>query len=219
MSILDVIGPIIVGPSSSHTAGAVKMGRFAHNYIGKTPQEVKFFLHGSFAETYIGHGTDRALLGGIMGLDLDDPRIKNAFKIAEDVGLKYEFIPADLGDVHPNTIKIVSIENDIEYQIIACSVGAAEIIITEIDGNTVNLNAKNHTLVIKNKDEKGALGEIMKLIAFHNINVANVYLKRLSKALKEAVCVIELDEEPTLFLIKDFESNEKIIKCSYIPKI
>ncbi|MDN5341884.1 L-serine ammonia-lyase, iron-sulfur-dependent subunit beta [Oceanotoga sp. DSM 15011] len=219
MSLLDVIGPIIIGPSSSHTAGAVKIGKFAHNYIGGTPDSVRFILHGSFADTYIGHGTDRALLGGIMGFEVDDHRIRNSYKIAQDTNMKYEFNFEDLGNVHPNTVKIIATKNDHDFEVIAASIGASEIVVNELDGTEVYLRGKVPTLAIVNKDIPGTLTRIMSTISKYNINVANVTLKRISKIIKEAVCILELDEEPTLLLLKELESFENIISCKYIPKI
>ncbi len=106
MSLLDVVGPVMVGPSSSHTLGALRIARFVYKFAGSTPDEVEFVLHGSFAETGSGHGTYRALLAGIMGMRPDDERIRNALEIAGKISLHYRFTVEDLGDVHPNTILV-----------------------------------------------------------------------------------------------------------------
>lgn len=219
MSILDTIGPIIIGPSSSHTAGAIKIGKFAYNYIGKIPDKVDFILHGSFADTYIGHGSDRALLGGVMGFRVDDIRIKNAYKYAEKFNLKYNFIKEDLGEVHPNTVKIIARSNNDLFKLTASSIGAGEIEINEIDEIEVKINGKTPSLVIINKDKRGVLNEIFTIINNYDINVANVHLKRLSRVLKEAICIIELDENPNLLMIRELQKNENIIRCTYIPSI
>lgn len=106
VGIFDVIGPVMVGPSSSHTAGAVRIGAIANKICGGIPARVDFYLHGSFAETYLGHGTDNALVGGILGMSPSDERLRNSFKYAREKGLDFEFNTIDLGDVHPNTIKM-----------------------------------------------------------------------------------------------------------------
>ena len=112
-SVFDVVGPNMIGPSSSHTAGAARLGKTASKIAGKPVKEVKFLLHGSFAETYKGHGTDKALVGGILGFDPDDARIRNSFDIAKEMGVKFEFIKTDLGEnVHPNTVKMEMILED-----------------------------------------------------------------------------------------------------------
>ncbi|BBE32098.1 L-serine dehydratase, iron-sulfur-dependent subunit beta [Tepiditoga spiralis] len=219
MSILDVIGPVIVGPSSSHTAGAAKIGKFCHNYLGGLPDSVEFILHGSFGSTYFGHGTDKALVGGILGFDVSDLRIKNSFEIAKELNLKYSFSSDDLGDVHPNTVRVILEKNNSLYKIEAASIGAGEILITEIDGVKVNLSGKSPTLVIINKDEHGSLSSILNIISSTGINVANLSLTRISLILEEATCVIELDDIPEKCLIERLKQSEFVISCRYISKI
>ena len=219
MSIINVIGPVMVGPSSSHTAGAVKIGKFAYNYIGGIPQTVRFILHGSFATTYMGHGTDKALLSGIIGFNVDDIRIKDIFEIIKKYDLRYEFLFEDLGYVLPNTVSIIAEKDSVEYKIQACSVGAGEILVNEIDGNSVKLNGHTPALSILNKDITGALSEILKIISAHGINVANVTLNRVSKIFEEASCIIELDEAPSYMLVQELQKSSYVISCRYIPEI
>ncbi|ABR30206.1 serine dehydratase [Thermosipho melanesiensis] len=191
MSILKVLGPIMVGPSSSHTLGAIKIARFVHKLIGGIPEEVQFLLHGSFSKTYRGHGTDRALLAGIMGLQQDDPKIKNAFEIAKEKNLKYSFKVTDLGDVHPNTVRIKCTKDGISHEIEGSSIGGGNILITSIDSVPCNLSWDFDTLVIVNKDVPKALEKILETI---KVNVANLYLRRINALLERALTIIELDE-------------------------
>lgn len=219
MSLIDIIGPVIIGPSSSHTAGAARIGKFTNNYCGGIPSEVNFILHGSFGSTYIGHGTDRALLGGIMGFEVSDIRIRDSFKFANEFNIKFSFSVEDLGDVHPNTVKINAVKNGIDYSVTGCSVGAGEIVINNIDGTDVNLKGKAPTLVIINKDVRGALGEILKIISSYGLNIANMNLSRIQNISKEATCIMELDEAPNLFCIQELSNSQYIISCKYISKI
>lgn len=219
MSLKDVISPVMIGPSSSHTAGALRIAKFAHNYIGNIPQKVIFQLHGSFSDTYIGHGTDRALLGGIIGYDVDDIRIRDSYKATTDMNIDYSFVSEDLGEVHPNTLKIIASYNNIDYSITGSSIGAGKIEIIEIDGTQTKLNCMKPTLVITNKDKPGVLQKVLVTISNHSINIANINLNRVSQYLNEAVCIIELDKNPGLILLTEIKNIDNIISCKFIPKI
>ena len=131
-SVFDIVGPNMIGPSSSHTAGAARLGKVASKIAGKSIKEVKFLLHGSFAETYKGHGTDKALVGGILGFEPDDARIKYSFKLAQDAGVKFEFIKSNLGDdVHPNTVKMeMLLEDGSKSSLEGASIGGGNIKLT-----------------------------------------------------------------------------------------
>jgi len=143
LSIFDIAGPVMVGPSSSHTAGACKIGQFARALFHATPTEAVFYLHGSFGEVYKGHATDRALLGGIMKFQTSDPRIRDAFEIAEEKKIKYEFVVKDLGeDAHPNTVKIVLKNEKSQMSIIGSSVGGGMIEINKVDNFDVLLHGR-----------------------------------------------------------------------------
>lgn len=128
-SVFDILGPIMIGPSSSHTAGAARLGKEARAIVGEDFKAVKFYLHGSFAETYKGHGTDRALVAGTLGMEPDDDHLKDALNIAKEKGIDVEFIPADLGtDKHPNTVKMVFIMKDgTEKEIVGSSIGGGNV--------------------------------------------------------------------------------------------
>lgn len=128
-SVFDILGPIMIGPSSSHTAGAARLGKEARNIVGEDFESVKFYLHGSFAETYKGHGTDRALVAGTLGMEPDDDHLKEALDIAKEKGIDVEFIPADLGiDKHPNTVKMVfTMKDGSKQEIMGSSIGGGNV--------------------------------------------------------------------------------------------
>ena len=154
LSIFDIAGPAMVGPSSSHTAGACKIGQFARALFHATPKKVTFYLHGSFGEVYKGHATDRALLAGVMKFRTSDPRIRDSFQIADDKKIDYEFIKKDLGDkTHPNTVQIILENRNRTMSMTGCSIGGGMVEITEIDGFPAHL--------------KGRAGKYLSLIACH----------------------------------------------------
>lgn len=213
MSILKVLGPVMVGPSSSHTLGALKIARFAYKLTGKIPEKVTFILHGSFSKTYKGHGTDRALLAGIMGMKQDDPNIKHAFEIANQKKIDYSFQVQDLGDVHPNTVRIKLETDETTHEIEGSSIGGGDIKITSIDSVPCDLSWDYDTLVIVNKDIPKALEKILEEI---NVNVANLYLRRINALLEKALTIIELDEP-----INDIENIKNIpyvYECYFIGR-
>ncbi|MBI4231652.1 L-serine ammonia-lyase, iron-sulfur-dependent, subunit beta [Candidatus Peregrinibacteria bacterium] len=154
-SIFDIAGPIMVGPSSSHTAGACKIGQFARAIFHQTPKKVTFYLHGSFGEVYKGHATDMALLAGVMKFRTSDPRISEAFEIADKKGLKYKFIPKDLGaHCHPNSVKVVMENGSAKMEVTGCSIGGGMVEIKKIDGFNVDI--------------KGTAGKCLSLLACHD---------------------------------------------------
>src|SRR3712207_269677 len=151
VSILDIIGPVMVGPSSSHTAGACRLGLLARNLVGGTPQRARVELHGSFARTGEGHGTDKAIVGGLMGFRPDDERLRTALEIAEHEGLDYRFEKTTLGEeseVHPNTVRISVEREGRESVMVGSSLGAGRVLVTEIDGYPVEVTGGYNTIVI-----------------------------------------------------------------------
>ncbi|WP_448375165.1 L-serine ammonia-lyase, iron-sulfur-dependent subunit beta [Fervidobacterium sp.] len=214
MGLLEVSGPVMTGPSSSHTLGALRIARFVYKLMG-IPDSVVFALHGSFALTYKGHGTDRALLAGIIGLKADDPRVKDAYKLAKDVGLKYEFEFADLGDVHPNTVLIKAQKGDLYNEVEGSSIGGGAIRITKINGVDCSLAGDFPALVIVNKDRPGALKGILDCIG---VNIANVYLRRVNALEGTALTIIELDENPCKDTLDCIKSLKNVVEV-YAVKI
>lgn len=187
----DILGPIMVGPSSSHTAGAAKLSKIAKDIAGPGFYEVEFVLHGSFAKTYKGHGTDKALVGGILGMEPSDEDIRNSFELIEKKDVNIIFSEKDLGYEHPNTAKIkFRYKNQEDFYIIGSSIGGGSIVITDINGNKVELTGNNPTILLKYKDRKGVVSELSTILANENLNIATMKVSR-EKDIATLVC--ELD--------------------------
>ena len=196
VSLLDIIGPVMVGPSSSHTAGACRLGLLARGLVGGTPERAKIELHGSFARTGEGHGTDKAIVAGLMGFRPDDDRIRTALEIAEREGLQYRFEKTTIDDeAHPNTVRISIERGDRRSQMIGSSLGAGRVLVTQIDGYPVEVSGHFHTIVLVAEDIKGSVARIATLLAEHGLNIATLRLTRKKKG-GDAFMVIELDEAP-----------------------
>lgn len=192
-SAFDILGPVMVGPSSSHTAGAARIGKIAMQIGGKDFTKVKFLLHGSFARTYRGHGTDRALVAGVLGMDPDDARLKDSLEIAKQMGIDVSFDEIELDDAHPNTVKIVLTKEDgSSSSIVGSSIGGGNVIITEIDGDAVEFTSKYPTIMVKHYDRRGMINKITAVLVLGNINIATMRVSRKSKG-NEASMIIETD--------------------------
>jgi L-serine dehydratase len=198
VSLLDIIGPVMVGPSSSHTAGACRLGLLARCLVGGTPDRARVELHGSFARTGEGHGTDKAIVGGLMGFRPDDERIRDALGIAEREGLDYRFEKTTLGEeneVHPNTVRITLERGDRSSVMVGSSVGAGRVLVTEIDGYPVEVTGNYHTIVLVAEDVPGSVARIATILAEDEINIATLRLTRKQRG-GDAFMVIEVDEQP-----------------------
>ena len=196
VSLLDIIGPVMVGPSSSHTAGACRLGLLARNLVGGTPERARIELHGSFARTGEGHGTDKAIVGGLMGFRPDDERLRDALDIAEREGLDYRFEKTTLGEeseVHPNTVRFTVTRGDHESVMVGSSLGAGRVLVTEIDGYPVEVTGGYHTLVLVAEDVKGSIASIATILAANAINIATLKVSRQQRG-GDAFMVWEIDE-------------------------
>ncbi|MFX0116879.1 MAG: L-serine ammonia-lyase, iron-sulfur-dependent subunit beta [Candidatus Hodarchaeota archaeon] len=193
-SVFDVIGPVMVGPSSSHTAGAVRIGMVVHQLLGEIPKEATILLHGSFADTYRGHGTDRAIVAGLLGFNTDDERITDAFDIAKQNAMKVEFKLVDLGDeYHANTAKIVAKGLNIpKIEIVGSSIGGGNILIVEINGFKTELTGDYDTIITLHQDRSGVVSKVTSVLSKHDINVAFMRVSRKAKG-REAFMAIEVD--------------------------
>lgn len=192
-SIFDIIGPVMIGPSSSHTAGAARLGKMARCIFGNTPKKVDMTLYGSFAKTYKGHGTDRALLGGLLGFKEDDKRIRNAKELAGEAGLDYTFIESPLDIGHPNVVKFdLYGDNNRHMSVVGRSIGGGQIMITEVDGNDMSITGDEFTLVVFHEDRPGAISLISQALSESDINIASMRVFRKGKY-KDAVMVITTD--------------------------
>lgn len=196
VSLLDIIGPVMVGPSSSHTAGACRLGLIARSLVAGTPQSATLELHGSFARTGEGHGTDKALVAGLLGFRPDDERIRTALEIAENEGLDYKFEKTSLGEsAHPNTVRIAVQNGPNRATLTGSSLGAGRIMVKEIDGFPVEVTGGYHTIVLVAEDRKGSIARIAAILADHEINIATLRLTRKERG-GDAFMVIECDDSP-----------------------
>jgi L-serine dehydratase len=218
-SVFDIVGPNMIGPSSSHTAGAARLGKTASKIAGKPVKEVKFLLHGSFAETYKGHGTDKAIVGGILGFQPDDARIKESFKLAEQAGLKFEFIKTDLGDnVHPNTVKIeMVLEDGSKSTVMGASIGGGNIKLTEMDGLAIDFNGARSAVVLEIKDIPGAVSFVTGLLAHNNKDIATMSTNKPARS-EYTFVTIETADELEADLIDQLRKFEVIAKVIVLDK-
>jgi L-serine dehydratase len=192
--LFDIAGPIMVGPSSSHTAGAVRLGAMARIILGEPPAKALIKLHGSFAQTYRGHGTDKALVGGLLGFAPDDERIRDALGLAAGHGLQYTFATVDLPDVHPNTavLELTGVSGQTR-KVTGASVGGGNILVTNIDGYPVRVSGQYHTLITIHADKPGVIAVVTRELAQAGVNIAFMQVSRNERG-AEALMVIEADE-------------------------
>lgn len=215
MNLLDIVGPVMVGPSSSHTAGAVKIGNVCRKLLGEEVIEAKIFFHGSFLATGKGHGTDRAIVAGLLGWNVDDIRIPNSFQLAREAGLEFTIMGIDLGDVHPNSVKMyLTGKNGKTLEVVACSIGGGRIQICELDGMTAKFSGEYPTLIVNNIDQPGHVTEVTSMLGHKSVNIATMQLFRDSRG-GNAVMVIECDQEVPQESIRWLERLEGIVKVTY----
>jgi L-serine dehydratase len=198
VSILDIIGPVMVGPSSSHTAGACRLGLVARDLVGGTPDKALIELHGSFARTGEGHGTDKAIVGGLLGFRPDDERLRDALVILDKEGLDWKFEKTTLGDepeVHPNSVRITVSRQNKQHVMLGASLGAGRIRVSQIDGYPVEVDGAHHTIVLVAEDVKGSVARIASILSDDGVNIATLRLTRKHRG-GDAFMVIEVDERP-----------------------
>lgn len=216
MSIFDILGPVMVGPSSSHTAGAVRIGYIARMLLQDKPVYAHIILHGSFATTGVGHGTDKALIAGVLGMQPDDMRIPDSFHIAEGEGLDFVFESRHIKNAHPNTaVLTLRGSRGGSLQIQAASIGGGRVMVHRLDGIDVNFSAEKPTLVVHNQDMPGNVAKVASLLSDRGINIATMQLYRAKRG-GFAVMVLELDREVERDILKTMESCHGIIKVTYI---
>ncbi|MDY4919738.1 MAG: L-serine ammonia-lyase, iron-sulfur-dependent subunit beta [Phascolarctobacterium sp.] len=220
MNLIDVIGPVMIGPSSSHTAGAVRLGLLAASILGSTPVKAEINLHGSFAETYQGHGTDMALLAGLMGWAPDDARIPEANKYADECGMEYSYHKIDLGNMaHPNTVlfKLTSAEGHY-LEIVGSSVGGGQVKVTEIDGFPVELTGRLPAILTVHIDTRGVIALVTSTLANAGVNIATMRLFRSDKG-GMASMVIECDEAVPEGIINLIAALQQIESVRFIASV
>ncbi|MDR1568427.1 MAG: L-serine ammonia-lyase, iron-sulfur-dependent subunit beta [Streptococcaceae bacterium] len=192
-SIFDIIGPIMIGPSSSHTAGAARIGRIVRTIFGEEPEVLDIHLYGSFAKTYRGHGTDVALVGGVLGMAPDDVDLPNSLKIAHDLGIEVSFVvhKEEKAD-HPNTARLVVKKGARHMEITGISVGGGNIQVTELNGFNIALTMGTPTFIVTHRDVPGMIARVTDILGKHNINIAQMNVTREAKGDK-AIMIIEVD--------------------------
>lgn len=193
-SAFDIIGPIMIGPSSSHTAGAVRLGLMARAILGEDVKTINIKLYGSFAQTYKGHGTDRALIAGIMGFKPDDERIRNLYKQQKEKNIEFSFSEVDLEDAHPNTA-IIELKGvtDRKIEVTGASIGGGNIIISAVNNYEVQLSGKYPSIIIVHQDMPGVVNGVTAALARYNINIAYMKVSRSERG-AEALMNIEVDD-------------------------
>ena len=207
-TLFDVIGPVMIGPSSSHTAGAVRLGLLAGKIYGKTPENVKFVLYNSFAKTGKGHGTDKGLLGGVLGFNVDDERIKNACEIARERGIAYEFEFREDNNRHPNSVEII-FKNPDRMTLCGSSLGAGEVVINKINGYSFDIKGDFPTLVLIYRDKPGMVYRVSALIQGQDVNIATLHCDRSAKG-EEASMGICLDSPLPDYVIRELQKIDEM---------
>ncbi|WP_408070572.1 L-serine ammonia-lyase, iron-sulfur-dependent subunit beta [Butyrivibrio sp. JL13D10] len=222
MNVFDIIGPVMIGPSSSHTAGAVRLGRVVNKLMdGEMPKKVEITLSGSFAQTYKGHGTDRALLAGIMGYHSYSPEIRDALEIAHSRGIEYVFRKENIKDAHPNTALIkYELADGTEGIMQGASVGGGNILVNRINGMNVEFNGDNNTLLVMHDDKPGVIASVTNVMHFKyaELNISNFHLSREAKGGK-AIMTIEIDSLPPDSLIEDIREQENVTNALLIRRL
>ena len=216
MDLFDIIGPIMIGPSSSHTAGAARIGKLARLLLGGNPTEAKIGLWGSFQKTYQGHGTDRALIGGLLGMEVDDVRLRDSFGYAEQAGLHTTFYNARLRNAHPNTVVLEVTNREgrcIKLQ--AASVGGGEILVQSVDGLETAISGHANTLVLTYRDTPGMIAMISGVVAAGHINIATMRVSR-SAVGGEAMVTLELDGSANQAMVDQLMALKDVYYVSYL---
>jgi L-serine dehydratase, iron-sulfur-dependent, beta subunit len=218
INIFDMMGPVMVGPSSSHTAGAARIGNMGRTLLGEEVARADIGLYGSFAETGYGHGTDRALLAGLLGMKPDDLRIPNAYEEANRAGMAYSFRTVELRDAHPNTALLeLTGKSGKKLTLQASSIGGGAIVVNKIDGIDVNFTGDFNTLIVRNQDESGSVAAITSILSQVHINVANMSVNRPRRG-GDALMVIETDQHIKPRQVEFLSELPGILSVTYYDK-
>lgn len=208
-SVFDIIGPVMVGPSSSHTAGAARIGLLAKSLFGGTPDYVDIYLYGSFKDTYRGHGTDVALIGGLLGFDTDDDRIIRAVEYAEEAGMQVNFIEMEEERSHPNTAMLRLVKGEERLMIEGISIGGGKIELVSINDYAINISGNYHALLVFHQDTFGTIARVTTVLGNNEINVSQMNVSRKEKG-DIALMTIELDEEISPKIIDEVRNIEGV---------
>ncbi|MFD3445462.1 L-serine ammonia-lyase, iron-sulfur-dependent subunit beta [Microbacteriaceae bacterium 4G12] len=212
-SVFDIIGPVMIGPSSSHTAGAARIGRVGRILFGKQPTKVRVSLYGSFAKTYKGHGTDVAIIGGILDFDTYDPRIPSSLTLAQEAGMDVAFIEEDAVTDHPNTARIWMTDGEKELEVVGISIGGGKIEITELNGFQLKLSGVHPAILVVHNDRYGAIASVTNILTKYRINIGHMEVSRKEVG-KTALMIIEVDHNLDEAIIAEIQSLPNIIQVT-----
>ena len=218
LDIFDILGPVMVGPSSSHTAGAVRIGRMARTLLGEQPVKAEIGLHGSFAETGQGHGTDRALVAGLLGMKPDDLEIPRSFELAAERGVDVSFRIVQLREAHPNTA-VLTVEGTSgeTLTVQAASTGGGRIRVDRLNGVEVSFTGAFNTLVVHHQDVAGELSRITNELAVGGVNIANMSLCRNRRG-GDVLTIIETDHKLPADVVQRIGSLYAVDHVTYYEK-
>ncbi|ETI66949.1 L-serine ammonia-lyase, iron-sulfur-dependent subunit beta [Neobacillus vireti] len=210
-SAFDIIGPVMIGPSSSHTAGAARIGRVARTLFGKLPKKAIISLYGSFAKTYKGHGTDFAIVAGLLDLDTFDERMPKSLVIAKDLGLEVVFQTEEAVTDHPNTVKINLYGGDEELELVGISIGGGTIEITELNSFPLKLSGEHPAILVVHQDRFGIISAVTSVLSKYEINIGHMEVSRLDKG-EMALMVIEVDQKIENMVIEELSNLANVTK-------
>lgn len=218
-SVFEVIGPVMIGPSSSHTAGAVRIGRLAGAVFGERPVRADVALHGSFASTGHGHGTDLALVAGLLGYAPDDERIRTSLEHAREAGMEVFFSEKDLGEVHPNTARVTMTAGDGRVAVVqGSSVGGADVVLTRIDDFDVTITGELPVIVVEHTDQPGVVAAVTAVLALHEVNIASMEVSRERRGAR-ALMVIETDQPASAETVDAVCGAEGVTRVLTVPAV
>lgn len=217
-SVFDIIGPIMIGPSSSHTAGAARIGRTARALFGREPKEAVITFYGSFAQTYRGHGTDVAIVGGILDFDTFDPRIPQALEIAAEHGIRVEFRLSDEEAPHPNTARVLLRDEEGSLELVGISIGGGKIEIVELNGFALKLSGNHPALLVLHEDRYGMIAAVSNVLAKHAINIGHMEVARRERG-REALMVIETDQALPEDVIREIAAIPHVLAANYVHPV
>lgn len=214
-TVFDIIGPVMIGPSSSHTAGAAKIGRVARTLFGRRPHWAKVFFYGSFAQTYKGHGTDVAIVGGLLNFDTYDERIPSSLSIAKDTGMTISFIEETAIVDHPNTARLIIGDENTQLELVGISIGGGKIEIIELNGFQLKLSGNHPAILVLHQDRSGTIAAVANILADLSINIGHMEVSRKEKG-QLSMMTIEVDHNVDDDVINNLMNLPNIVQVTKI---